>query len=73
MKFIDITATSQRLREMRVEQDLKATYVAARLCVSPGAVSRWEQGKCLPGIDRLVNLADIYGCRVEDLLVIREG
>lgn len=73
MKFIDITATSQRLREMRVERDLKATYVAARLCVSPGAVSRWELGKCLPGIDRLVNLADVYGCRVEDLLVIREG
>lgn len=73
MKFIDIAATSRCLRETRVKQDLKAVYVAARLCVTPGAVSRWERGKCLPGIDRLVNLADIYSCRVEDLLVIREG
>lgn len=73
MKFIDIAATSRLLRETRVEQDLKAVYVANRLCVTPGAVSRWELGKCLPGIDRLINLADIYGCRVEDLLVIREG
>lgn len=30
----------------------------------------WRQGKHLPGIDNLVKLASIFGCEVNDLIVL---
>jgi hypothetical protein len=35
------------------------------------SIYKWQQGKCLPTIDNLVILADVFGVRIEEILVIK--
>lgn len=42
--------------------------VAVVLGVKPSAVSKWERGLSMPRADKLVALANLYGCTVEQLL-----
>jgi len=42
--------------------------VAEILGVKPSAVSKWEQGITLPRADKLLVIAKLYGCTVEELL-----
>ena len=37
--------------------------------VTPGAIANWEVGTRNPGIETLVKLADIFGCKVDDLII----
>lgn len=42
--------------------------LAAALGIGPEAVSRMERGQTLPGLTRLLDLADAFHCPVQDLL-----
>ena len=42
--------------------------VARHMNVTPGAVSQWETGYSAPKMERLIKLAEFYGCTVDDLL-----
>ena len=42
--------------------------VAAALGVKPSAVSKWERGLSKPRADKLVAIASLYGCTVDQLL-----
>lgn len=39
-----------------------------RLGVSDAAVCQWEKGETLPTASRLLEIAKLYGCTVDDLL-----
>lgn len=43
--------------------------VAKILGVVPSAVSKWERGLAKPRADKLVEIAKLYGCTVDELLV----
>jgi transcriptional regulator with XRE-family HTH domain len=49
------------LRAMRRRRGLSLEQVAARLRLTPGTVSRWEQGKTFPPLDRREALFDVLG------------
>lgn len=42
--------------------------VAQALGVKESAVSKWERGLAKPRADKLPKIAELYGCRIEDLL-----
>ena len=42
--------------------------VAEVLGVKPSAVSKWERGLSRPRADKLVAIAQLYGCTVDELL-----
>lgn len=42
--------------------------VARALNVSPSAVCQWESGETMPRADKLKQIAEMYGCTVDDLL-----
>lgn len=42
--------------------------VAEILGVKPSAVSKWERGLAKPRADKLVAIANLYGCTVDQLL-----
>lgn len=52
----------------RIHANKKAVEVAKYMGVSRAAVYQWEDGSAKPESDRLLKLADFYGCPVEDLL-----
>lgn len=47
--------------------------VARFMGVSPAAVSQWETGVKMPNAGKLVKLAGLYCCTVDDLLRAEDG
>ena len=57
-----------RLRELRLKNDMSQEYVAKMLGVSVQAVSKWENDLTSPDIDTLLKLADIFNISTDELL-----
>ncbi len=57
----DSTAVGPRLRGLRLAQGLSARALAARLGISPSAVSQIERGVLQPSVARLIAITDALG------------
>ena len=57
-----------RLRELRLKNDMSQEYVAKMLGVSVQAVSKWENGKTGPDITNLIPISSLFHVPVDDLL-----
>lgn len=66
---IDAAATGERIKTLRK----KKGYTVDELCdiffISPQAVYKWQNGKALPSLDNMLVLCDIFGVKVEDIVV----
>ena len=58
----------KRIAHLRRERELKQDELAAKLDVSPQAVSKWENDQTCPDITALPKLAEILGVTVDELL-----
>lgn len=56
------------IARQRSRSELTQEEVAERLGIGNEAVSRIERGIVMPNIERLVDLASIFGCEAADLL-----
>ena len=66
---INMQATGQRIRELRLAKHFTVEQFGEIFSVSPQAVCKWQRGDALPGIENLLLLCDIYQIHVEDLIV----
>jgi transcriptional regulator with XRE-family HTH domain len=57
-----------RMREIRLEQNMKQKELAEKLGVTDKAVSKWERDLSYPDITLFPRLADLLGVTVDDLL-----
>ncbi|MCI9239287.1 helix-turn-helix transcriptional regulator [Lachnospiraceae bacterium 50-23] len=57
-----------RVRQARINADLTQEELAEKASVSSSFISRLENGRVLPSIDRLYMLADILDVGLQDLL-----
>lgn len=55
-------------REMRIKAGKSVLDVQKALGVSDATVYYWENGTTKPTADKLLKLAKLYGCSVDDLL-----
>ena len=62
-------AIGARLARKRQEAGLTQEDVAERLGVGNEAVSRMERGVATPTVVRIFEFAELYGCRVDHLLM----
>ncbi len=56
------------IKKRRISANMSQEEVAKKLNVTQGAVSQWEDGSCMPRADKLLELARLYDCTVENLL-----
>lgn len=56
------------LRELRKEHDMTQEAVADKFGTTQRSVSRWENGKTLPDISILIELADFYDVDLREIL-----
>lgn len=54
---------------MRVAANLLQEEAAACLRVDRTTISKWETGDAKPRADKLLAIANLYGCNISDLLV----
>ena len=56
------------IRAHRKQRKWTQEELANRLGVERSAVAKWESGKARPQAARLVALAELFGCSVDELL-----
>lgn len=56
------------LKSERIKANKKVSEVMKHMGVTDAAVYQWESGQYTPRPDKLVKLAQFYGCTVDDLL-----
>lgn len=62
-------AVGRAIAQKRVEAGMTQEVVAERLGLQREAVARVERGTAVPTVVRLIKLADLFGCQIDDLLV----
>ncbi len=70
--MIDYEKVGKQIALLRKEKKLTGEKLAEVLNVSPQAVSKWENGKCLPETALLPQLAKALGCSIDSLLMPKE-
>ena len=58
----------ERLKELRLEKQLKQSQIAKELRIPEGTYSNWEQGRTQPDIDGLITLANFFKVTVDYLI-----
>lgn len=56
------------IQKLRIKKGVAQEYIATNMNVSVATVSRWESGEFLPRADKLLQLAKLLHCKVDDLL-----
>ena len=56
------------LKQLRKEQELTQEALAERLGVSNRTVSRWETGSNMPDIGMLIEIAELYGVGIPEII-----
>lgn len=58
----------QRLRSLRAKANMTQAELAQKLDVSRPAVGSWESGKIRPRLDKLSQIAELFGITVSELM-----
>lgn len=66
--MLDTVTFATKLKNHRKNLGMTQEEVATRIGISSQAISKWENGDCLPDCFNLKSLADIYGISLDILL-----
>lgn len=55
------------IERQRKKSNITQSELAQMLGVSQANISQWETGEALPRADKLPQLAEILGCKIDDL------
>lgn len=69
IRVIDLEETGKNLKKLMKQRGVGVLEVADVLTTSPQSVYKWLNGKCLPSIDNLLNLAGILEVTMEQIIV----
>lgn len=58
--------------ELLKNSGLKGKWIAQQLKISQNQMSNYVTGKSYPPVDKAFELAKIFGCKVDDLYVLKE-
>ncbi|MBR0137016.1 MAG: helix-turn-helix transcriptional regulator [Erysipelotrichaceae bacterium] len=68
---IDMVNTGLNITSLRKARNLSIKDVQAVLGFNtPQAIFKWQRGDCLPSLDNLVILAELFEVSIEDILVV---
>ena len=75
LRYVDIIETSRRIKELCVEKGFSAADIQKNMHLqSVQSVYSWwsVKSKNIPGLDHMLQLSDLLGCTMEDMLVLKE-
>ena len=62
----------KKLIKIRKLNKFSQIDLAKKLGVKSNTISQWESGKRRPDIEKLKKLAEIFNCKVDDLLQLKK-
>lgn len=72
---VDLVATGRQLRKFRLRNNLTQEHLSEIICngcdysASKNAISMWENGKKLLSLHHVVFLSELWGCRIDELVI----
>ena len=66
---VDICATGQRIWLMMDSCGFSVRDIASSLSVSTQTVYKWLHGKCLPTLENVVQLSELFDVPIDNLIV----
>lgn len=73
MPTIDMAATGKNIKDMRVASGISIRSLQDVFgFATPQAIYKWQNGASMPTIDNLVILATVFGCKIDDLLILNK-
>lgn len=66
--MFDNVKAGQKISDLRKSMNLTQDELASRLNISPQAVSKWENGRAMPELSLLVELAEILDSTIDAIL-----
>lgn len=72
---VDFIATGKQLRKFRLLNHFTQEHLSEVICkgcdysASKNAISTWETGKKLPSLHHVVFLSELFGCRIDQLVI----
>ena len=71
MPVINAKATRDKITQLQeaagmTVKDLQQIFGFA----TPQAIYKWRKGTSIPAIDNLIVLAAVFGCKIDDLIVV---
>ena len=71
MPVIDVKATGTNIKNIIKSKGFRISDVQARCGFNtPQAIFKWMRGDCMPTIDNIIIIADMFGCKVDDIIVV---
>ena len=68
-KFMDLDKIGKFIANLRKKNNLTQEELAEKLMVTDRAVSKWERGLSLPDAGKMIDLCNILGINVNELLI----
>lgn len=59
---------SERINELRKENNLTQKQLAEKVGCNQSMIARWEKGDCEPTAGAILKLAEVFGCSTDYLL-----
>lgn len=71
MPTINMTETGRNIEAMRKKKGMTVKELQEIFgFATPQAIYKWQHGTAMPTIDNLVILAAVFGCKVDDIIVV---
>ena len=65
---VDMKATGKKIRELRIQKQLKVDEFAEIMHSSQNTIFKWQRGECLPTIDNLLVLSSLFEIPMDDII-----
>ena len=62
-----------KIKTLREKTGITQGCLAEEMGVKQSAIAAWESGKASPRADKLPKLAEVLGCKIEDLFEQKEN
>ncbi len=70
--MIDFIAVGKKIAQLRKQKGLTQDELSEKLYVTRQALSKWENGLSVPGIDALVALSEVFNTSFEEILCLND-
>jgi len=72
MATIDIIKTGENIKRIIKQKGMKIADVQSAFGFNtPQAIYKWMRGDCMPTIDNIVMMTDIFGVGMDDIVAVR--
>lgn len=69
LRQINLVKTGERIAQLRKESGLTVRQITNALGLIPQTYYKWVWGKSVPSVDNLIGLADLFGVKIDDIIV----